>query len=161
MRRMCLGGGNYGDLHVGRCWTWCLQHQWELQGALMGSYIRRWPGPRSSCLGSRQLSLVSLWFYFLSLKDSCGEGTRSRHTQQPWQVSPSLERGGLRGIFSELPMFICIFIFFIFPFKRKIQSERNVWLLVLISADKGEKKHKGKSVSPSVIELIKMHIFNV
>uniref|UniRef100_A0A671Z0W4 Solute carrier family 15 member 1 n=1 Tax=Sparus aurata TaxID=8175 RepID=A0A671Z0W4_SPAAU len=49
----------------------------------MGSYIRRWPGPRSSCLGSRQLSLVSLWFYFLSLKDSCGEGTRSRHTQQP------------------------------------------------------------------------------
>lgn len=32
---------------------------------------------------------------------------------------------------------------------------------MLISADKGEKKHKGKSVSPSVIERIKMHIFNV
>lgn len=88
-------GRNNGDLHVGWCWTrwtrlyvWStVQHQWALQEGRLYKKVSR---PR---LGLRVVDLnrghQSLFVSFL-LKDSFGEGTRSRHTPQSWKVSPNL-----------------------------------------------------------------------
>lgn len=161
---------NDEEIVLGRRELWWLAH-WEVldmmfvasvgvTGGVDGKLHKKVAGSsdRSSRRGSRQVSLVSLLVLFSCCRRILAEkgpkvDTHSSHGR--WV--PVWSEGGALEEYTQSFWFMGIFSFFIFAFKKK----KHVWLLMLISADKGEKKHKGKSVSPSVIERIKMHIFNV